>query len=69
MIEHINDSLDLGYLMNVHEIIARFEVPYSYLGRIMTDDVIISGTNWRPEVHGAESVSYTHLTLPTNSLV
>ena len=20
----------------------------------MTDDVIISGTNWRPEVHGAE---------------
>ena len=30
--------------MNVHEIIARFDVPYSYLGRIMTDDVIISGT-------------------------
>ena len=28
MIEHINDSLDLGYLMNVHEIIARFDVPY-----------------------------------------
>lgn len=54
MIEHINDSLDLGYLMNVHEIIARFDVPYQYLGRIMTDDVIISGTNWRPEVHGAE---------------
>lgn len=45
MIEHINDSLDLEYLMNVHEIIARFDVPYSYLGRIMTDDVIISGTN------------------------
>ena len=40
--------------MNVHEIIARFDVPYSYLGRIMTDDVIISGTNWRSEVHGAE---------------
>lgn len=28
MIEHINDSFDLGYLMNVHEIIARFDVPY-----------------------------------------
>ncbi len=28
MIEHINDSLDFGYLMNVHEIIARFDVPY-----------------------------------------
>lgn len=55
MIEHINDSLDLEYLMNVHEIIARFDVPYSYLGRIMTDYVIISGTNWRPEVHGAEN--------------
>ena len=28
MIEHINDSLDLGYLMNVHEIIERFDVTY-----------------------------------------
>ena len=57
MIEHIHDELNMGYLMNIHELIARFDVPYSYLGRIRTDDVIISGTNWRPEVH---SVEYYH---------
>lgn len=57
MIEHIHDELNMGYLMNIHELIARFDVPYSYLGRVRTDDVIISGTNWRPEVH---SVEYYH---------
>lgn len=57
MIEHIHDELNMRYLMNIHELIARFDVPYSYLGRVRTDDVIISGTNWRPEVH---SVEYYH---------
>lgn len=57
LIEYIHDDLNVGYLMNVHELIARFDVPYSYLGKIRTDDVIISGTNWRPELH---SVEYYH---------
>lgn len=54
LIDHIHDDLNIGYLMDVHELIARFDVPYSYLGKIRTDDVIISGTRWRPELHDVE---------------
>ena len=57
VLEHIHDELNIEYLVNLHRLIARFDVPYSYLGIVRTDDVIISGTNWRPEVH---SVEYYH---------
>lgn len=54
LVDHIHEELNMAYLMNIHELVARFDVPYFYLGKIRTDDVIISGTTWKPELHGVE---------------
>ena len=44
VIEHINDELILGFIQEVHTLVAKSELPYNKLG------VLISGTNWRPEI-------------------
>ena len=43
----------LGYSLNL---VARFDVDYRYLGKIRTDEVIISGTAWRPEIPTNEAI-------------
>lgn len=37
-------------MQEIHEIVARFDVDYRYLGKFRTEDVLISGTQWRPSL-------------------
>lgn len=54
MIDHINKSLDLAFIEDVHQFITKTELDYRYVGTIRTEDVLISGTSWRPEVPNPE---------------
>ena len=58
IIDNINRPLDLGYIEQVHELIAKADVDYRQLGRLRTDDVLISGTSWRPELPDADKLHY-----------
>ena len=44
------------FLESIHELTARFDVPYQYLGKLRVDDVMISGTDWRPEIPDVETI-------------
>lgn len=50
VIEHINDELTLGFIQEVHTLVAKSELPYNKLGKLRDSGVLISGTNWRPEI-------------------
>ena len=50
LFDGIGKPLDLVFLEEMHEIVARFDVSYQYLGKLRDEDVIISGTKWRPEL-------------------
>ena len=50
VIEHINDELTLGFIEEVHTLVAKSELPYNKLGVLRDSGVLISGTNWRPEI-------------------
>ncbi len=54
IIDNINQSLDLAFIENVHEFITKTELDYRYVGTIRTDEVVISGTSWRPEIPNPE---------------
>lgn len=54
VLDHINDEMNLGYLENIHSFVARADLQYYELGRIRTDEVLISGTTWRPEMPNPE---------------
>lgn len=53
-LDHINDEMNLGFLEEIHTLVARADVEYYELGKIRTTDVMISGTAWRPELPDAE---------------
>lgn len=55
-LDHINDDMNLGFLEELHALIARADLSYSELGRIRTEDVLISGTMWRPELPDIEKL-------------
>ena len=50
LLENLTLPIDLAYLETLHEIVARFDVDYRYLGKPRIDDVLITGTTWRPEI-------------------
>lgn len=50
LLDNLSEPINLAYLENIHEIIARFDVDYRYLGKPRVDDVLITGTDWRPEI-------------------
>lgn len=56
LLDHVDDEVDLVFLENIHELTARFDVPYQYLGKLRTDDVMISGTDWRLELPDIEKI-------------
>lgn len=58
IIDHIDDQLHLGFLEEVHTLITKSEIDYQYLGKIRTRDVLISGTNWRPEIPNPETLHH-----------
>lgn len=50
VLDNINKPLDLGFLKELHMLVAKADVDYWELGKIRTSDVLISGTSWRPEL-------------------
>lgn len=56
VLDNINKPLNLAFIENVHELIAKSELDYKDLGKIRTDNVLISGTSWRPEIPNAETL-------------
>lgn len=59
LFDNLNKEMSLIFLEEIHELIARFDVPYQYLGKWRNDDVIISGTRWRPELPNPEDILKT----------
>lgn len=55
-LENINQKLDLGFIENVHQFITKTELEYRYVGTIRTENVLISGTSWRPEIPNPEKL-------------
>ena len=56
VLNNLDAELDLRYLEDLHEIIAREDVPWDRLGKLRTANVRISGTGYLPEVPQAEEV-------------
>lgn len=56
LLDHLHKPTDLIFMEELHELVARFDVPYQYLGRLRTEDVLISGTSWRPEFPNADKI-------------
>ena len=56
LFDHLDDTVDLAFLESLHEIVARFDVSYQYLGKLRTDAVMISGTDWRPKLPDANEI-------------
>ena len=56
LFENINSSLDIVFLENLHEIVARFDVDYRYLGKLRQEQVLISGTTWKPGIPDFDSI-------------
>lgn len=54
IIDNINKKIDLAFLEEVHQLVTKTELDYRYVGTIRTDDVLISGTSWRPEIPNPE---------------
>lgn len=50
LLDNIESDLNLIFLEDLHNLIARFDVEYTYLGKFRKDEVMISGTTWRPSV-------------------
>lgn len=50
VLDDIDSEVDLAFIETVHELVARFDVDYRELGKIRCEDVLISGTSWRPEI-------------------
>ena len=53
-LDHINDEMNLGFLEELHLLVARPDLNHDELGKIRTEDVLISGTLWRPEIPDIE---------------
>lgn len=58
LLDHINDDINLGFLQSVHEIVAKAELGYRELGQLRKDDVLISGTVWRPDIPDPEKLHF-----------
>ena len=53
---HLDEPLDLVFLENIHEIIAKEDLPWNYLGKIRDIVVRISGTSFMPEIPSSEEI-------------
>lgn len=54
IVDNINKTLDLAFMEDVHQLVCKTELDYRYVGTIRTEDVLISGTSWRPEIPNPE---------------
>lgn len=49
LLDSLDEPVDLIFIEKLHKLVARFDIPYRYLGKLRTNDVLISGTKWRPD--------------------
>ena len=56
ILNNLDAPLDLKYLEDLHEIIAREDVPWDRLGKLRVENVRISGTNYLPALPQSEDV-------------
>ena len=56
VLNNLDTPLDLKYLEDLHQIIAKEDVPWDRLGKLRTENVRISGTNYIPDSPNADSV-------------
>lgn len=56
VLDHIEEEMNLAYLENIHSLVARADLAYYELGRIRVEEVLISGTRWRPEMPDVEKL-------------
>lgn len=57
LLSNLDAPLDLKFLEDLHEIIAREDIPWDRLGKLRTENVRISGTNYLPEIPNPETVT------------
>lgn len=57
LLANLDAPLDLKYLEDIHELIAKEDVPWGRLGKLRTDTVRISGTSYLPEIPNPETVA------------
>ena len=56
VLDNISAPIHLGYLQELHKWVARFDVEYFNLGKWRVEDVLISGTSWRPEIPNTDKL-------------
>lgn len=54
ILSHLDDTVNLKFLMDLHTIIARDDIAWGDLGQLRTVGVRITGTNYLPETPNAE---------------
>lgn len=57
LLANLDAPLDLKYLEDIHELIAKEDVPWGRLGKLRTETVRISGTNYLPKIPNPETVA------------
>lgn len=50
LLDRLSAPTDFVFMQELHEIVARFDVGYQYLGKFRIENVLISGTSWRPSL-------------------
>lgn len=61
ILEHLDEAIDLKFLEDLHQLIAKEDVPWHALGSLRIQQVRISGTNYIPETPNSERL-HTDLT-------
>ena len=56
ILDNLDATVDLQMLEEVHAVIAREDVPWDRLGKLRTEGVRISGTNYLPELPNPENI-------------
>lgn len=56
ILNNLDAPLDLKYLEDLHQIIAKEDVPWDRLGKLRTENVRISGTNYIPDLPDSNTI-------------
>ena len=56
ILEHLDAPVDLKFLEDLHQLVAKEDVPWHALGTLREQNVRISGTNYIPEPPSAEKI-------------
>lgn len=66
ILENLDAPVDLKFLMDLHSLVAREDVPWHTLGALRTVGVRITGTSYLPEIPSAEKIHTDLQTLLEN---